>query len=319
MIPIQENGMRHFLSIADTPRDELVGLLDLAQELKRAWLEGGNEPLLKNKVLAMVFQKPSLRTRVSFDMAMRHLGGDALYLSPNEIGLGKREAIADVSRVLSGYVDAIMARVFDHQHVLELAAHASVPVINGLSDYNHPCQAMADVLTIRERLGQLEGLNVTFVGDGNNVAVSLLFACALLGMNFTLAAPEGYQLPPKVVEQAVILAGASGASIQTLRDPREAVHNANVIYTDTWISMGQEEEAERRRKVFPPYQVNQDLVKQADPDVIVLHCLPAHRGEEITDEVADGKHSAIFQQAENRMHAQKAILVRLLVDKQHIH
>jgi ornithine carbamoyltransferase len=319
MMSIQENGMRHFLSIADTPGDELVGLLDLAQELKRAWLEGGNEPLLKNKVLAMVFQKPSLRTRVSFDMAMRHLGGDALYLSPNEIGLGKREAIADVSRVLSGYVDAIMARVFDHQHVLELAAHASVPVINGLSDYNHPCQAMADVLTIRERLGQLEGLNVTFVGDGNNVAVSLLFACALLGMNFTLAGPEGYQLPPKVVEQAEILAGASGASIQTLRDPREAVHNANVIYTDTWISMGQEEEAERRRKVFPPYQVNQDLVKQADPDVIVLHCLPAHRGEEITDEVADGKHSAIFQQAENRMHAQKAILVRLLVDKQHIH
>ncbi|MFN2149621.1 MAG: ornithine carbamoyltransferase [Anaerolineales bacterium] len=311
--------MRHFLSIADTPGDELVGLLDLAQKLKRAWLEGGNEPLLKNKVLAMVFQKPSLRTRVSFDMAMRHLGGDALYLSPNEIGLGKREAIADVSRVLSGYVDAIMARVFDHQHVLELAAHASVPVINGLSDYNHPCQAMADVLTIRERLGQLEGLNVTFVGDGNNVAVSLLFACALLGMNFTLAAPEGYQLPPKVIEQAEILAGASGTSIQTLRDPREAVHNANVIYTDTWISMGQEEEAERRRKVFPPYQVNQDLVKQADPDVIVLHCLPAHRGEEITDEVADGKHSAIFQQAENRMHAQKAILVRLLVDKQHIH
>ena len=311
--------MRHFLSIADTPGDELVGLLDLAQELKRAWLEGGNEPLLKNKVLAMVFQKPSLRTRVSFDMAMRHLGGDALYLSPNEIGLGKREAIADVSRVLSGYVDAIMARVFDHQHVLELAAHASVPVINGLSDYNHPCQAMADVLTIRERLGQLEGLNVTFVGDGNNVAVSLLFACALLGMNFTLAAPEGYQLPPKVIEQAEILAGASGTSIQTLRDPREAVHNANVIYTDTWISMGQEEEAERRRKVFPPYQVNQDLVKQADPDVIVLHCLPAHRGEEITDEVADGRHSAIFQQAENRMHAQKAILVRLLVDKQHIH
>ncbi|MFN2275873.1 MAG: ornithine carbamoyltransferase, partial [Anaerolineales bacterium] len=279
--------MRHFLSIADTPGDELVGLLDLAQKLKRAWLEGGNEPLLKNKVLAMVFQKPSLRTRVSFDMAMRHLGGDALYLSPNEIGLGKREAIADVSRVLSGYVDAIMARVFDHQHVLELAAHASVPVINGLSDYNHPCQAMADVLTIRERLGQLEGLNVTFVGDGNNVAVSLLFACALLGMNFTLAAPEGYQRPPKVIEQAEILAGASGTSIQTLRDPREAVHNANVIYTDTWISMGQEEEAERRRKVFPPYQVNQDLVKQADPDVIVLHCLPAHRGEEITDAVAD--------------------------------
>jgi ornithine carbamoyltransferase len=304
--------MRHFLSIADQSSQDLTGLLELALNLKRAWNEGGNKPLLKDKVLAMIFQKPSLRTRVSFDMAMRHLGGDALYLSPTEIGLGKRESIADVSRVLSGYVDAIMARVFDHQHVLELAEYANVPVINGLSDYNHPCQAMADVLTILERFDQLEGLRVTFVGDGNNVAVSLLFACAKLGMHFTLAAPEGYQLPASVLEQAQLFSDESGATIRTIRDPQQAVEGANVIYTDTWISMGQEEEAERRRNVFPPYQVNARLVEMADPEAIVLHCLPAHRGEEITDEVADGRHSMIFQQAENRMHAQKAILVRLL-------
>lgn len=304
--------MRHFLSIADQSTQELTGLLELAVELKRAWNEGGNEALLKDKVLAMVFQKPSLRTRVSFDMAMRHLGGDALYLSPSEIGLGKREAIADVSRVLSGYVDAIMARVFDHQHILELAEYSSVPVINGLSDYNHPCQAMADVLTILERFGELEGLRVTFVGDGNNVAVSLLFACAKLGMDFTLAAPEGYQLPVSALEQAQLFADESGTTIRTIHDPQQAVEGANVIYTDTWISMGQEEEAERRRKVFPPYQVNSGLVEMADSEVIVLHCLPAHRGEEITDDVADGSHSMIFQQAKNRMHAQKAILVRLL-------
>jgi len=306
--------MRHFLSIADQSQEELTGLLQLALDLKQAWREGGNEPLLQNKVLAMVFQKPSLRTRVSFDMAMRHLGGDALYLSPDEIGLGKRESIADVSRVLSGYVDAIMARVFDHQHILELAAHAGVPVINGLSDFNHPCQAMADVLTILEHYGELDGLHVTFVGDGNNVAVSLLFACSILGMHFTLAAPEGYQLPTSVLEQAKPFAAGSGSTIRTVRDPMQAVQGANVIYTDTWISMGQEQEAERRRKVFPPYQVNDELLKSADPEVIVLHCLPAHRGEEITDAVADGSHSAIFQQAENRMHAQKAILVRLLVE-----
>jgi ornithine carbamoyltransferase len=306
--------MRHFLSIADQSPADLTDLLKLAHDLKQSWRAGGNNPLLKDKVLAMVFQKPSLRTRVSFDMAMRHLGGDALYLSPAEIGLGQRESIADVSRVLSGYVDAVMARVFDHQHILELAAHASVPVINGLSDYNHPCQAMADVLTIQERLGELKGLKVTFVGDGNNVAVSLLFACVKLGMHFTLAAPEGYQLPESVLEQARGFADETGATFRTIRDPQEAVKDANVIYTDTWISMGQEEEAERRRKVFPPYQVNDGLVQKADSGVIVLHCLPAHRGEEITDAVADGSHSAIFQQAENRMHAQKAILVHLLVE-----
>lgn len=303
--------MKHFLALTDFSREELQDMLDLALRLKEERRGGGNAALLKGKVLAMVFQKPSLRTRVSFDMAMRHLGGDALYLSPSEIGLGQRESIADVSRVLSSYVDAIMARVFDHQHVVELAKYAGVPVINGLSDFNHPCQAMADVLTIRETYGKLEGVNFTFVGDGNNVAVSLLFACAILGMNFSLASPEGYDLPEQVVEQARRIAGGK-SEIRLLRDAHEAVRRAQVIYTDTWVSMGQEEETARRARVFPPYQVNADLVAEADPKAIVMHCLPAHRGQEITDEVADGPHSAIFRQAENRMHAQKAILVRLL-------
>jgi ornithine carbamoyltransferase len=304
--------VKHFLSLADHSGEALTDMLDLALRLKDERRKGANKPLLKGKVLAMVFQKPSLRTRISFDMGMRHLGGDALYLSPAEIGLGKRESIADVARVLSGYVDIVMARVFDHEHVLGLAEHASVPIINGLSDFNHPCQAMADVLTILEHFGRLEGINLTYVGDGNNVAVSLLFACARLGMNFTLAAPEGYELDADVIAQGVDLAKGNGGTIRQLVDPVEAVQDANVIYTDTWVSMGQEEEARKREKVFPPYQVNADLLARADPSTIVLHCLPAHRGHEITDEVADGSQSLIFDQAENRMHAQKAILVKLL-------
>jgi ornithine carbamoyltransferase len=303
--------MKHFLTLTDFSPDELQDMLHLAQRLKAERRSGGNAPVLKGKVLAMVFQKPSLRTRVSFDMAMRQLGGDALYLSPSEIGLGQRESIADVSRVLSSYVDAMMARVFNHQHIVELAKYANVPVINGLSDFNHPCQAMADVLTILETFGGLEGVNLTFVGDGNNVAVSLAFASALLGMNFTLASPEGYDLPAEVVEQARRIAGGK-VEIRLLRDPHEAVRRAHVIYTDTWVSMGQEEETARRAGAFPPYQVNAGLVAEADPKAIVMHCLPAHRGQEITDEVADGPQSALFRQAENRMHAQKAILVRLL-------
>jgi ornithine carbamoyltransferase len=304
--------MRHFLSITDTSSKELDELLNLAIRLKTEWQGGGNEPLLDGKTLAMVFQKPSLRTRVSFDMAMRHLGGDALYLSPSEIGLGKREAIADVSRVLSGYVDGIMARVFDHEHILELARYASVPVINGLSAFNHPCQALADVLTILEHFDHLGNLNVTFVGDGNNVATSLLFACTRLGMNFSIASPEGYRLPQEVLESAKEMARETGISIKTERDPREAVKGAHVIYTDTWVSMGQEEEIKQRESVFTPYQVNAELVTHADPSAIVLHCLPAHRGQEITDDVTDGPQSKIFLQAENRMHAQKAVLVTLM-------
>ena len=303
--------MKDFLAIADYSPEEIQDLLDLAVSLKKEWESGGNPPLLKSKVLAMIFQKPSLRTRVSFDMAMRHLGGDALYLSPAEIGLGKRESIADVARVLSGYVDAIMARVFEHEHVLELARWCSIPVINGLSDYNHPCQGMADALTIYEKLGNLKGLDVAYVGDGNNVAVSLLHVCTKLGANFAIASPEGYELNPKAVELGYQFAMESGSQIRLLRDPHEAVRDANVIYTDTWTSMGQEEESRKREQVFPPYQVNAALVDEADGDAIVMHCLPAHRGQEITDEVADGPHSALFPQAHNRLHAQKAILARL--------
>ena len=304
--------MKDFIAIADFNRAEIQDLLDLAIRLKKEYQKGGNPPLLKGKVLAMIFQKPSLRTRVSFDMAMRHLGGDALYLSPAEIGLGQRESIADVARVLAGYVKAIMARVFEHAHVQELAKWASVPVINGLSDYNHPCQGMADALTIQEKFGKLEGLNVSFVGDGNNVAVSLMHVSALLGANFSIASPEGYELKPPAVEIGQRLAKASGSRITLLRDPHQAAKGAHVIYTDTWTSMGQEQETKIRERVFPPYQVNAALVSEADKDVIVMHCLPTHRGQEITDEVADGAHSVLFQQAHNRLHAQKAILARLL-------
>jgi ornithine carbamoyltransferase len=303
---------KDFISIADYSPEAVQEILDLAVRLKKErWEKGENQPILKGKVLGMIFQKPSLRTRISFDMAMRHLGGDALYLSPNEIGLGQRESVADVARVLAGYVEVIMARVFAHQHVLDLAQWSSVPVINGLSDYDHPCQGMADALTILEKFNHIKGLNVTFIGDGNNVAVSLLHICSKLGANFTLAAPEGYDLSPKAIEESKGFAAKSGGTIRTLRDPYEAVKNADVIYTDTWTSMGQEEETEKRKKVFPPYQVNAKLVSEASPEAIVMHCLPAHRGQEITDEVADGPHSVLFPQAHNRMHAQKAILVSL--------
>ncbi len=304
--------MDHFLDISNQSPQELQDLLDLAEQLKQQYFHGGNPPLFNGKVLGMIFQKPSLRTRVSFDMAMRHMDGDALYLSPNEIGLGKRESTADVARVLSGYVQILMARVFAHADVLELAKWSTVPVINGLSDFSHPCQAMADALTIQEKFGKAKGLNIVFVGDGNNVAVSLMHIATKLGWNFVIANPAGYDLDPKAVEMAEEFAASSGSKLKFLRDPHEAVQNAQVIYTDTWTSMGQEEEAAVREKVFPPYQVNQTLVEEADKDVIVMHCLPAHRNHELTDEVADGPHSVIFPQAHNRLHAQKAILARLL-------
>lgn len=303
---------KDFIAISDYSPEELQDMLDLAVALKKEHFTSGNQPLFKGKVLALIFTKPSLRTRISFDMAMRHMAGDALYISPAEIGLGQRESIADVARVLSGYVDAIMARVFEHDHVVQLAKWASIPVINGLSDYNHPCQGMADALTIIEKFGSLKGLNVTFIGDGNNVAVSLMHICSKLGANFTLASPEGYDITPKAIDDAKIFANRSGSKLAFIRDPHDAVKNAHVIYTDTWTSMGQEAETEKRKAVFPPYQVNQKLVSEADKDVIVMHCLPAHRGQELTDEVADGPHSVIFPQAHNRLHAQKAVLVKLL-------
>jgi ornithine carbamoyltransferase len=294
--------MRHFLELSDWSATELWDLLHLAVRLKTEWQAGGNKPILAGKILGMIFQKPSLRTRVSFEVAMHHLGGHAIMLGPDEIGLGKRESIADVARVMSGYVDGIMARVFAHHHVTELAKWASVPVINGLSDDHHPCQALADMLTIYERCGQLEGLKLAFVGDGNNVAASLLQAAQKLGMRFAIATPEGYELPN----------AAAIPDIIATDNPHLAVADADIVYTDTWVSMGQEAQSGERETVFAAYQVNDDLLRGAKPGALVMHCLPAHRGQEITDAVADGPQSVIFPQAHNRLHAQKALLVALL-------
>lgn len=303
--------MKHFLSLADLTSAELTDLLELARSLKDEWRNGGNKPVLKGKSLALVFQKPSLRTRVSFEMGMVHLGGYAFYLSPTEIKMGGRESIPDVARVLSSYVDGIMARVFAHDHILQLAAHSRVPVINGLSDYNHPAQALSDLFTILEVKGHLDGLRLAYVGDSNNVARSLMFGAARMGMHFVAASPPGYQLTADDLARGRQLRVAD-TQVDMIEDPIAAVMDADVIYTDVWTSMGQEAETERRLQVFPPYQVNQALVNHARPDCLVMHCLPAHRGEEITDEVADGPHSVLFPQAENRMHAQKAILVKLM-------
>lgn len=306
--------MKHFLSLADLAPEQLSDLLDLATHLKDQWKAGGNPPLLQNKTLGMIFTKPSLRTRVSFDMAMLHLGGQALYLSPHEISLGQRESTADVARVLSRYVDIIMARVFGHREVLELAQYSRVPVINGLSDYTHPCQGLADLLTIRERFGSLAGLKLAYIGDGNNVANSLIFGAALSGMSFAIASPAGYEIRGDVVSKAKTLAARTGATLYFTHEPAEAVREADAIYTDVWTSMGQEAETQKRLEVFSPrYQINSALISKAKRQAIVLHCLPAHRGQEITDEVADGSHSVLWDQAENRMHAQKAVLVQLML------
>ena len=304
--------MKHFLDLASCTSDELSSLLDLALQLKAEWRDGGNRPVLQNKTLGMIFQKPSLRTRVSFEMAMKHLGGSAIMLGPQEIGLGKRESVPDVARVLSSYVDGIMARVFDHDHVLQLAEFSSVPVINGLSDSYHPCQALADILTVREQFGRLEGLRLAFVGDGNNVAASVALACAHFGVHFSVATPEGYEMKENIRAQAYQIAARNGTELTMQTRPQAAVAMANVIYTDTWVSMGQESEAKERVGEFDGFQVNSELLRFAKPEAIVMHCLPAHRGEEITDEVMDGGQSRVFEQAENRMHVQKAILARLL-------
>lgn len=304
--------MKHFIDLNDLSADEIWHILERARTLKQDYVQGVRSPVLAGRTLGMVFQKPSLRTRVSFDVGMYQLGGYAVYLSPQEIGLGQRESIADVARVLSGYVDAIMARTFAHAHVLELAAHARVPVINGLSDYNHPCQALADLLTIWEQKGQLKDIRLAYVGDGNNVARSLLVAAAKLGMELRLGTPPAYALPAEDLGRVEADARQSGARLHMTHDPQEAVAGADVIYTDVWVSMGQDTERTERLAVFPPYQVNESLLALADSEAVVLHCLPAHRGEEITASVADGAQSLIFAQSENRLHAQKGLLVELL-------
>jgi ornithine carbamoyltransferase len=304
--------MRHLVSVEDLSTKDVWDLLELAVRLKEEWRGGGNKPLLAGKHLGMVFQKPSLRTRVSFEVGMSHLGGAALYLSPQEIQLGQRESVADVARVLSRYVDGIMARVFDHADVEGLAAYASVPVINGLSDFVHPCQALSDLLTIHEKKGALQGLVLAYVGDGNNVAHSLLFAGSKVGMEVRVSTPTGYEPSEQVVSKAKGFAQDSGGRVVLDPDPQSAVSGADVIYTDTWASMGQEAEREERLPLFHPYQVNEELVALAKPEAVVMHCLPAHRGEEITDGVLDGPQSAVLDQAENRMHLQKAVLVTLM-------
>lgn len=305
---------RDFLSLADLKPADVHELLDLALALKSQWRAGGQgcetqRQRLADKTLGMIFQKPSLRTRVSFDVGMSQLGGRAIYLAPEEIRLGERESIPDAARVLSRYVDGIMARVFSHEDVLALARWATVPVINGLSDFNHPCQGLTDLLTILEKRDRLEGVKLAYIGDGNNVLHSLLYGAAQVGMHLVAATPEGYGPLAEVVQQAKTMAVDTGAIIELFHEPREAIRDADVVYTDTWTSMGQEEEATRRRQIFRPYQINEALLALANPDVGVMHCLPAHRGEEITDEVADGPQSWLFDQAENRLHAQKAILV----------
>ena len=302
---------RDYLTLADFKREEIWYLLELARDLKKKQKVGIPHQQLKGKTLGMIFQKASTRTRVSFEVAMFHLGGLAMFLSKNDLQMGRGEPIEDTARVLARYVDGILIRTYSHQEVLDLAKYADVPVINGLTDDFHPTQALADLLTIWEKFDTLEGLKLAYVGDGNNMAHSLMLAGAIMGMEVTVACPEGYEPNPSVVVKAQSLAGQT-AKIQVVREPQVAVQGAQVLYTDVWASMGQEEEAEKRRKAFQGYQINGELLSQAEKEAIVLHCLPAHRGEEITAEVMEGPQSVVFDEAENRLHAHKAILAALL-------
>jgi ornithine carbamoyltransferase len=300
---------RDLVSLADWSREEIWEVLELAKRLKEERKAGiRHDHVLRGKTLALLFQKPSLRTRVSFAVGMEELGGKALYLGPDEVKLGVRETAEDVALVLSRYVHGIMARVFEHAVVEELARFATVPVINGLSDTYHPCQALGDMLTIWERKRRLEGLTLVFVGDPNNVANSLMLACAKLGLRFRLACPQGYGPREEVLE----VVRAAGGEVEVLHDPRAAVEGADVVYTDVWVSMGEESIAEKKKRDFAGFTVDMELLSNAKPDSLLMHCLPAHYGEELTYEAARSKHSVIFEQAENRLHAQKALLALLL-------
>lgn len=301
--------MKHFLTIRDCQPSELLELLDIATALKKLYKSGGRDLCLVGKSLAMLFEKTSLRTRVSFQIAMQDLGGSALYMKPDEIGvIGQREPAKDMARVLSRYVQGIMARTFAHQTLLDLARWATVPVINALSDWSHPCQAMADMMTIREHFGRLEGLKLAYVGDGNNVARSLAFACGKLGLLFVIASPVGYELDKQTLD--IVNQMRAGCAVQT-NDPVQAVKGADVIYTDTWVSMGQEAEKEKRIRDFAGFSVDERLVSFA-PKAKIMHCLPAYRGYEISDGVAESANSIIFDQAENRLHFQRGLLKKLM-------
>ncbi len=301
---------KDLVSIKDLSAQEIKDIFILTDKLKKCPNKFKN--VLSGKTMALIFQKPSNRTRVSFDVGMYQLGGNSVYLSPNEINLGVRESIKDVARTLSRYVSGIVLRTFEHKNVVELAKYATVPVINGLSDFSHPCQALADVYTLREANRKIEGMNFAYVGDGNNVCHSLMYACSKLGINIRIATPKGYEPLNEVLAETEAFAKDSGSEVILSNDPFDAVKGANVIYTDVWTSMGQEKEADERRKIFKDFQINQKLVNLGSKDVLVMHCLPAHRGEEITDEVIDGTSSVVFDEAENRMHVQKAILIKLL-------
>jgi len=300
---------RDFVHITDFSSDEIQEVFDLTVKMKAFVKEGKEYTPLKGKNMAMIFAKPSARTRISFETGMSQLGGHAIYLGPNDIGIGKREAVRDIARVIARYDDIIMARLFDHAHMLELAEYSMVPVINGLTDLNHPCQIMADIFTVLEHRKHLNDLKVAFVGDGNNVANSWINLAARLPMHFVLASPSGYDPDEAILKNA---RNVGISRIDVMHDPVEAVRDADVIYTDVWASMGQETEADLRRKAFMPFQVNGNLMKHAKKDVLVMHCLPAHRGDEITDDVIDSPNSIVFDEAENRMHVQKAIIVKLM-------
>jgi ornithine carbamoyltransferase len=302
---------RDLLSIRDLSPDELDMLIRTALSMKR----DGSPPLLEGKTAALVFEKPSLRTRVSFEVGMKQLGGTAIYLSQAEVGLGQREPVEDVARVLSRYVSAIVARTYAQETLTGLAAAADVPVVNALSDDEHPCQALADLLTVREKKGQIAGVRIAFIGDGNNVAASLAIAAGLAGAEFVIASPPDYALKPEIVDTAREWARRTGGAFETVVRPEDAARGADVVYTDVWTSMGQESERRRRIEAFQGYQVDAELMSLARPDAIFMHDLPAHRGEEITHDVIEGPQSVVFQQAENRLHAQKALLAAIMADE----
>ena len=299
---------KHFLHISDYSTDQIWEILNLSKELKTKFHNKENFKPFRDRSLAMIFAKPSARTRVSFETGFEWMGGHALFLGPNDIGIGKREAIKDISRLFSRYNDVIMARLFDHQHIIELAEYSDIPVINGLTDYNHPCQIICDILTVWEHKGSLDNLKICYMGDGNNIVHSWLQLASRLPMDFVCCGPEGFEPDLDTVK---MVEDSASSSFQLSHDPISAVRDADVIYTDVWASMGQKEEATEREKVFAPYQVNKDLINNTGKDTLFMHCLPAERGREVTDEVMESKNSIVFDQAENRMHAQNAIMVYL--------
>lgn len=303
---------KDLVEIKDLTLEEIYQIFELSASLKLKLYSGEPHKLLEGKTLGMIFAKPSTRTRVSFEVGIYQLGGIGMYFGPNDLQLRRGETIADTARVLSRYLDGIMIRTFSHQDVIDLAKYSSIPVINGLTDLHHPCQVLADLFTILEKKRKLQGLKLAYVGDGNNMAHSLLQGCSKVGMDISIATPEGYEPQKEIVNQAIEFAKYFGSKVEVLKSPLDAVKNADIVYTDVWASMGQEAEAEERKKKFMPYQVNPELVKHAKDDYLFMHCLPAHRGEEVVDEVADSANSVIFDEAENRLHVQKAIMALVM-------